>query len=95
MPNYDAGLQRERTQLAWGRSALGLTTVLLLLIKLGVFSLLQLITAALVLRLLIGGIASRKKELATQDIPLNRKAMMRHLWVSLTVVLTCIWFLLS
>ncbi|AHG19517.2 hypothetical protein Z042_07760 [Chania multitudinisentens RB-25] len=95
MPIRDVGLQKERTQLAWGRSALGVTTLLLLLIKLGIFSSFQLIGAVLVLRVLLGSIAARKNELASTDKAVNRRTVMRHLSVSLTVMLAGVWFLLS
>lgn len=90
----DPGLQKERTQLAWGRSALGLTTILLLLFKLGIFSAFQLILVILALRYFLGRIAARKEELAQPELICNRRQVRLHLWISLSVMLSGMWFLL-
>lgn len=93
-PVSDPGLQRERTLMAWTRSALVLTTGTLMIIKVGTLSLLQLSLLLALLRLFLGQIARRKGELASQVSVHYRHIMLRHLWLSLSVSLAGIWFLI-
>ncbi|CAK9885342.1 MAG: hypothetical protein XXXJIFNMEKO3_01740 [Candidatus Erwinia impunctatus] len=86
----DEGLAAPRTRLAWWRSSLGMTTLLLLLIKLGLASVLPLIGLLGVLYVVLRGF-SVSGTLQSFGLP----SSWRHLWLSVTVVFVGIWFLIA
>ncbi|MGL5586000.1 MAG: DUF202 domain-containing protein [Plesiomonas sp.] len=91
----DPGLQRERTQLAWTRSSLALTAGMLMLIKIGLFSALQLTFALLGLWFLLQQILKRKNEIATQNRVFHRTMLLRNLWMSSAIALCALWVCLD
>ncbi|MGL5800186.1 MAG: DUF202 domain-containing protein [Plesiomonas sp.] len=91
----DPGLQRERTQLAWTRSSLALTAGMLMLIKIGLFSALQLTFALLGLWFLLQQILKRKNEIATQSRVFHRAMLLRNLWMSSAIALCALWVCLD
>ena len=86
----DPGLQRERSQLAWTRSALALTANTLLLIKIGLFSALQVGLLVVAVGWLLTTIAQRKDEIASQVDLVHRKMIMRNLWIAMSVSLSAL-----
>ncbi|KGY08361.1 DUF202 domain-containing protein [Vibrio sinaloensis] len=87
----DQGLQRERTQLAWTRSALVVTTGFMLLIKVGTLSMLGYLLLLAALWLSLNKMMKRRSELATQPDVLQRGMLARNAWLTCTVSLAALW----
>lgn len=84
----DSGLQRERTALAWTRSALVFTTCMLMIVRFGIMSVLQLAFLVFVFWLFLNVFQKRRQEIFLQIHVVNEATLIRNAGLSLVVSLS-------
>ena len=90
----DIGLQRERSQLAWTRSSLVLTSVCLLILKLGGLSIAGVLAVFFGWWLCLSQCIRRRMLIAQVAEVVGRKELLRKAWLAGCVAILAITFLL-
>ncbi len=91
----ERGLQSERTTLAWSRSALLFVTSVVMVLRFGLPSVLNLVALTFGLCVLLTGVHNRQNELLKSGKPLvNMQVMIRHAFLSSFVSLAALWVFL-